>query len=386
MFPTLTLVATVVFLLALERITVYLLTNSSKRIEWTRRQRVLHPNAISIIRIPMGLVSAAIWWAGQKELALVWFSLWMITDITDGTIARKCDLATDTGKWLDPLSDKCMYFPVLILFALTPSGPIPVFWVIAFLLIDTLGQASRHFIRKKSANSFGKVKTALVTILLATAALHLIHPITILSPQFFYLLTASCTILGFLSLYCKVIPDTWYANTLTLANFLCGIAAIYSILIADNPLRGFILIFAGQFFDLFDGRLARKFGSTRHAAIYDDVADVADLGHSERLVRVLPPEYGFAPRDLALDVRLAHGVRKRMVFALVDAEGERIKVNVFILGRELRANALRATVFRQVREDGEWVDAEVTGDTAKRLENAILSRAREMRVAKREQN
>lgn len=69
-----------------------------------------------------------------------------------------------------------------------------------------------------------------------------------------------------------------------------------------------------------------------------------------------------------------------------DAEGERIKVNVFILGRELRANALRATVFRQVREDGEWVDAEVTGDTAKRLENAILSRAREMRVAKREQN
>jgi len=69
-----------------------------------------------------------------------------------------------------------------------------------------------------------------------------------------------------------------------------------------------------------------------------------------------------------------------------DAEGERIKVNVFILGRELRANALRATVFRQVREEGEWVDAEVTGDTAKRLENAILSRAREMRVAKREQN
>jgi len=68
------------------------------------------------------------------------------------------------------------------------------------------------------------------------------------------------------------------------------------------------------------------------------------------------------------------------------AEGERMKVNVFILGRELRANALRATVFRQVREDGEWVDAETSGDTATRLENAILSRAREMRVAKREQN
>ncbi|SDG24495.1 protein of unknown function [Limimonas halophila] len=73
-------------------------------------------------------------------------------------------------------------------------------------------------------------------------------------------------------------------------------------------------------------------------------------------------------------------------YSPADAEGERIKVNVFILSRELRANALRASVFRQVREDGEWVDAEVSEDTATRLENAILSRAREMRVTKRKQS
>ena len=81
--------------------------------------------------------------------------------------------------------------------------------------------------------------------------------------------------------------------------------------------------------DRFDRRL-RAYGALRTAGIvpktgfkfgadfrtYDDVADVEDLGHSERLVRVLPPEHGFAPRDLALDVRLAHGVRKRMVYVL----------------------------------------------------------------------
>ena len=86
--------------------------------------------------------------------------------------------------------------------------------------------------------------------------------------------------------------------------------------------------------DRFDRRL-RAYGALRTAGIvpktgfkfgadfrtYDDVADVADLGHSERLVRVLPPEYGFAPRDLALDVRLAHGVRKRMVYALTGTDG-----------------------------------------------------------------
>jgi tRNA-intron endonuclease len=39
-------------------------------------------------------------------------------------------------------------------------------------------------------------------------------------------------------------------------------------------------------------------------------------------VRVLPDDHQFSPRDLALDVRLAHGVRKRMIFALTGANGE----------------------------------------------------------------
>ena len=62
-----------------------------------------------------------------------------------------------------------------------------------------------------------------------------------------------------------------------------------------------------------------KFGADFRT--YADVEDVENLGHSELLVRVLPADHTFSPRDLALDVRLAHGVRKRMVFALV-AEGD----------------------------------------------------------------
>jgi tRNA-intron endonuclease len=59
-----------------------------------------------------------------------------------------------------------------------------------------------------------------------------------------------------------------------------------------------------------------KFGADFRT--YAEVEHVEELGHSELLVRVLPADHVFAPRDLALDVRLAHGVRKRMVFALVD--------------------------------------------------------------------
>lgn len=62
--------------------------------------------------------------------------------------------------------------------------------------------------------------------------------------------------------------------------------------------------------------------------------------------------------------------------------GERFKVNVFILGRQLRADAVRASVFRQVRDaSGAWVDARVADDVATDLENAILTRARELRIA-----
>ena len=61
---------------------------------------------------------------------------------------------------------------------------------------------------------------------------------------------------------------------------------------------------------------------------------------------------------------------------------ERFKVNLFILGRELRADGIKAAVFRQRQEkNGNWVDVAVEEGTATRLEDAILSRARELRLA-----
>ncbi len=65
-----------------------------------------------------------------------------------------------------------------------------------------------------------------------------------------------------------------------------------------------------------------------------------------------------------------------------EAHGERFKVTVFILGRELRADGLRTSVFRQVQSGGNnWVDAGVEPQTGADLENAILVRARQLRIA-----
>ena len=61
---------------------------------------------------------------------------------------------------------------------------------------------------------------------------------------------------------------------------------------------------------------------------------------------------------------------------------ERMKVTVYILDRKLRADGLKVAVFRQTKgADGGWADAQVAADTATRLEDAILTRARELRLA-----
>ena len=60
---------------------------------------------------------------------------------------------------------------------------------------------------------------------------------------------------------------------------------------------------------------------------------------------------------------------------------ERFKMTIYILDRRLRADGLKVAVFRQVhRPDGSWQDAKVEPETAIKLENAILTRARQLRL------
>jgi|SRR5579872_2766075 len=68
-------------------------------------------------------------------------------------------------------------------------------------------------------------------------------------------------------------------------------------------------------------------------------------------------------------------------YAAPEKPDERVKVNVYILDKRLRADALKVTVFRQVRGAAGWTDAQVNPDTGVKLENAILSRARELRLS-----
>ena len=66
-------------------------------------------------------------------------------------------------------------------------------------------------------------------------------------------------------------------------------------------------------------------------------------------------------------------------YAPPEAPQERFKLNVYILGRELRADAIKVAVFKQQMVDGQWQDTNAEQATAIDLEDTILSRAERLR-------
>lgn len=68
-------------------------------------------------------------------------------------------------------------------------------------------------------------------------------------------------------------------------------------------------------------------------------------------------------------------------YANPQAPNERVKVSVFILDKDLRADAIRVSAVRQESRDGAWLDAPVRAGTVQKLEETILAKARDLRRA-----
>ena len=60
---------------------------------------------------------------------------------------------------------------------------------------------------------------------------------------------------------------------------------------------------------------------------------------------------------------------------------ERFKLTVYILDTRLRADGVKVALFRQERERGEWEDSDASTVARTELEDAILTRARQLRIS-----
>jgi len=68
-------------------------------------------------------------------------------------------------------------------------------------------------------------------------------------------------------------------------------------------------------------------------------------------------------------------------YSSAEKPNERFKVNAFILDKQLVSNGVKVKVFKQEQIRGAWKDVAVSKETETQMEDAILTRARQLRVA-----
>lgn len=135
------------------------------------------PNKLTILRtilIPFFLV-AMLWDAVPygNWIALVIFAIASLTDMLDGKIARKYNLVTNFGKFMDPLADKLLVSSAMIAFV--ELGRIPCWIVIVIIAREFIISGFRLVASDNgiviAANYWGKFKTvsqmAMIIVLIA---------------------------------------------------------------------------------------------------------------------------------------------------------------------------------------------------------------------------
>ncbi|WP_454598210.1 DUF3576 domain-containing protein [Qipengyuania sp. SM2507] len=105
-------------------------------------------------------------------------------------------------------------------------------------------------------------------------------------------------------------------------------------------------------------------------------AQVSTIGVNSYLWRAALDAVSFAP---LLQADSAGGVIVTDWYTNPANPGERVKLTVSVLDTDLRADALRVAASRQVAQGGGWVEAPVQAATVQKLEDIILTKARELR-------
>lgn len=122
------------------------------------------PNLLSFLRAllaPVMVTCFYIKWPIGGILGLVTFTLAAATDYFDGYLARKHNIVTTLGKFIDPLADKLLVLSAFVMFA--DKGMLPGYVVVLVLFrdlaIDGLRLAASAKSRVIAAGALGKIKT-----------------------------------------------------------------------------------------------------------------------------------------------------------------------------------------------------------------------------------
>ena len=134
------------------------------------------PNTLSIFRFIVTIVIVVLMtipnstsYIGNSGISVIdltcciLFIVGSLSDMLDGQIARRCNLVSNFGKFIDPLADKALVNSSLIMLAVTKSSLVPGIIVVLMILRDLAVDGVRFLAASKgeviAANIYGKLKT-----------------------------------------------------------------------------------------------------------------------------------------------------------------------------------------------------------------------------------
>lgn len=126
------------------------------------------PNKITVARIILVPVFMLLLYFGQTYWALAVYIIACLSDLVDGKIARKYNLVTDFGKFMDPLADKMLVLAAMCYFV--EVGLMPG-WVVAVVLLREFGVSGLRLLAVEqgiviAAAWSGKIKTGVTMVAL----------------------------------------------------------------------------------------------------------------------------------------------------------------------------------------------------------------------------
>lgn len=142
------------------------------------------PNMLTVGRIL--LIPVFVWFTYDADpfyslMAALVFALASVTDVIDGYLARKWNLITVVGKFMDPLADKLIAMAALVM--MVRLGRIAAWVVITLLAREFIVSGLRTVAASEgmviAAGQEGKWKTSLQLVGIIMLCVHYVHPLNL---------------------------------------------------------------------------------------------------------------------------------------------------------------------------------------------------------------
>ena len=163
------------------------------------------PNKLTIARmiiVPFLVIFLLTGWGGEanRYISLTLFVVASVTDWFDGYLARKNNLVTNFGKFMDPLADKLLVCSAMI--CMIDLKRLSAWFVIIIIAREFIISGFRHIAAENgiviAANYWGKFKTASQMIMIILLILHF-DGIFVILEQIFIWLSLALTIISLIT-------------------------------------------------------------------------------------------------------------------------------------------------------------------------------------------